>query len=84
MGRLARRPLPARRRSVDPALRRGGVATRLVEEVERRMRALGAERVPIRVFHREPGAVAFWEALGYVAEPDESIFAKSIASQGRR
>lgn len=48
------------------------------------MRALGAERVPIRVFHREPGAVAFWEALGYVAEPDESIFAKSIASQGRR
>jgi len=72
------------RLAVDPALRCAGVATRLVEEVERRMRALGAERVPIRVFHGEPGAVAFWEALGYVAEPDESIFAKSISSEDGR
>ena len=58
------------RLAVDPAVRRRGVATRLVEEVERRMRALGAERVAIRVFHGEPGAIAFWEALGYRPEPN--------------
>ena len=66
------------RLAVDPGHRRRGVATRLVEEVERRQRALGAERSSIRVFHNEDGAVAFWTALGYQAEPDESVFKKGL------
>jgi ribosomal protein S18 acetylase RimI-like enzyme len=67
------------RLAVDPDVRRRGIASRLVEEVERRMCALGAERVAIRVFHGEPGAVEFWRALGYRPEPDESIYAKGLS-----
>ncbi len=66
------------RLAVDPEYRRRGIATRFVEEVERRQRALGAERSSIRVFHLEDGAVAFWTALGYLPEPDESIYAKGL------
>jgi ribosomal protein S18 acetylase RimI-like enzyme len=63
---------------VDPQFRRRGIATRLVREVEARLRLAGAERVPIRVFHEEPGAVEFWRSLGYEPDPDEAIFAKSL------
>ena len=66
------------RLAVDPARRRRGIASRLVAEVERRQLALGAERSTIRVFHNEPGAVAFWTSLGYVADPDESIYVKGL------
>lgn len=47
------------RLAVDPAVRRSGVGTMLVGEVEARLRRRGAERVPIRVFFGEPGAVKF-------------------------
>ena len=43
------------RLAVDPAVRRSGVGTRLVREVEARLRSRSAERVPIRVFFGEPG-----------------------------
>ncbi len=66
------------RLAVDPEYRRRGIATRLVEEVERRQRALGAKRSSIRVFHHEDGAVAFWTALGYHPEADESVYAKDL------
>ena len=45
------------RLAVDPEYRRRGVATRLVEEVERRQRALGAGRRSVRGVHHEDGAV---------------------------
>jgi ribosomal protein S18 acetylase RimI-like enzyme len=63
---------------VDPAFRRMGIATRLVREVEARLKVAGAERVPIRVFHGEPGAVDFWRSVGYVPDPDETIFSKTL------
>ena len=66
------------RLAVDPEYRRRGIATRLIGEVERRQLALGAERSTIRVFHNEPGAVAFWISLGYLADPDESIYVKGL------
>lgn len=66
------------RLAVDPDFRRQGIATRLVLEVEARLRLAGAERVPIRVFHSEPGAIEFWRSLGYAPEPDEAIFVKSL------
>jgi ribosomal protein S18 acetylase RimI-like enzyme len=66
------------RLAIDPEFRRRGIATRLVREVEARLRVAGAERVPIRVFHGEPGAVEFWRSLGYEPEPDEAIFAKNL------
>lgn len=66
------------RLAVDPDFRRMGVATRLVHEVEARLRLLGAERVPIRVFHGEPGAIQFWQSVGYEPDPDEAIFVKSL------
>jgi ribosomal protein S18 acetylase RimI-like enzyme len=66
------------RLAVDPAVRRTGVATRLVREVEARLKRAGAERVPIRVFFGEPGAVRFWESVGYQPDKDEAIFVKDL------
>jgi len=66
------------RLAVDPTYRRRGIATSLVREVEARMREAGAERVPIRVFFGEPGAVRFWESVGYRPDPDEAIFVKDL------
>ena len=66
------------RLAVDPEYRRRGIATRLVREVESRLKRAGAERVPIRVFFGEPGAVEFWESVGYRPEPDEAIYVKDL------
>ena len=66
------------RLAVDPEYRRRGIATALVREVERRMRELGATRVPIRVFHEEAGAVEFWTSVGYSADPAEAIYVKDL------
>ena len=66
------------RLAVDPEYRRRSIATRLVREVESRLKRVGAERVPIRVFYGEPGAVEFWESVGYRAEPDEAIYVKDL------
>ena len=66
------------RLAVDPAFRRAGIGTRLVREVEERLRRIGAERVPIRVFFGEPGAVRFWESVGYRPDRDEAIFVKDL------
>ena len=72
------------RLAVDPAVRRRGVATRLVEEVERRMLALGAERVAIRVFHGEPGAVAFWRRSATAPSPTSRSTRRTCASPAAR
>ncbi len=70
------------RLAVAPEFRRLGIGGRLVREVEARLRAKGAERVPIRVFFGEPGAVEFWRSVGYVPDEDEAIFSKDLRQTG--
>jgi len=48
-----------------PSHRRKGHATRLVREVEARLRALGCPRANVLVRLDNPDGARFWEALGY-------------------
>lgn len=66
------------RLTIDPAYRRQGVAPRLVEAVEARLRALGAERITSLVFTQEPGAAALWRSAGYEPDPATARFAKNL------
>ena len=68
------------RLAVDPDYRRRGLARRLVEAVEARLRALGAERVTSLVFVHEPGAASFWHRAGYRPDPATARYAKDLAS----
>lgn len=58
------------RLAVAPAHRRGGVATALVAELERRFAALGCPRVNLLVLPKDTAALRFWQALGYVPQSD--------------
>jgi ribosomal protein S18 acetylase RimI-like enzyme len=49
--------------------RRSGVATRLVREVEERLRAQGARKINVVVRDDNPSAALFWEAAGYDRAP---------------
>jgi ribosomal protein S18 acetylase RimI-like enzyme len=53
------------RLAVHPYYRRQGVARALVVEVERKLQQQGAKRITALVEKDHPGAVAFWEAVGY-------------------
>jgi ribosomal protein S18 acetylase RimI-like enzyme len=50
---------------VHPDFRRGGIARALVAEVEKRLTQLGARRITALVEKNHPGAMRFWEAIGY-------------------
>ena len=52
------------RLAVDPEYRRHGIARRLVQAVEARLEARGAERITSLVFVDEPGAAEFWQRAG--------------------
>jgi ribosomal protein S18 acetylase RimI-like enzyme len=65
------------RLAIDPAYRRRGIARRLVEAVEGRLRALGAERITSLVFTAEPGAATFWRSVGYEPDPATERYVKS-------
>jgi ribosomal protein S18 acetylase RimI-like enzyme len=69
------------RLAVDPELRRSGIARRLVEAVEARLRELGAERVTSLVLAEEPGAVEFWSSAGYERDPATERFAKDLTGE---
>jgi len=62
------------RLAVRPERRREGIATALLREGERRLRALGAARLAAVVAHEEAAAMAFWHAAGYRLQADRTRF----------
>jgi ribosomal protein S18 acetylase RimI-like enzyme len=66
------------RLAILPEYRRRGVARRLVEAAEARLRAMGVERITGLVFVDEPGAAAFWESIGYHRDPSVARYAKDL------
>jgi ribosomal protein S18 acetylase RimI-like enzyme len=66
------------RLAVLPSQRRRGLALALVEAGERRLQALGAQRIALVALHDREDAVGFWAAPGY--EPDRRItrFVKTL------
>ena len=67
------------RLAVLPALRRQGIARQLVDEGERRLRALGARRFHLIVVAGEAPAQAFWAAAGYEQQQDRLRYVKTFA-----
>ncbi len=59
--------------------RRQGIATRLLAEGERRLRARGAIRLTAIVAEDDPAALGFWQAAGYVRQRDRARFIRMAA-----
>jgi ribosomal protein S18 acetylase RimI-like enzyme len=58
------------RLAVHPAHRRLGIATRLMDELEKRFETLGCPRVNLLVMPDNLAGLQFWRALGYLPMPD--------------
>ncbi len=54
--------------AVDPDSQGGGVGRQLIDEVERRLRALGCPKINLQIRRTNLGAVAFYESLGFVED----------------
>lgn len=67
------------RLAVHPSYRRRGIALRLVQEGEERLRAKGADRVTALVWRAEARAVYCWLSAGYEDEEGTGRFVKTIA-----
>ena len=66
------------RLAVAPALRRRGIARRLVEEGERRLREMGAKRIYALVDRSSDPAQPFWASLGYAANDNIVQFSRNL------
>lgn len=62
-----------------PGRRRTGLATRLVRQVEERLRALGCRKVNVIVRDGNDDGARFWESLGYAAAPARQ-FGRELAT----
>ncbi len=62
------------RLAVHPDHRRRGIATALLREGERRLRARGAVRLTAIVADSDTVAVGFWAAAGYAKQDDRARF----------
>ncbi|MCZ7374774.1 GNAT family N-acetyltransferase [Micromonospora sp. WMMC250] len=58
------------RLAVGPEHRRRGLASLLVAELEKRFAALDCPRVNLLVLPEDTSALRFWQALGYLPQPD--------------
>ena len=66
------------RLAVDPSHRRRGIATRLVREGERRLRARGALRLDAIVAPDDAAATGLWGALGFELQADRARFVRNL------
>jgi ribosomal protein S18 acetylase RimI-like enzyme len=64
------------RLAVDPGRRHEGIATALLQEGERRLRARGAIRLTAIVASGDTVATGFWQAAGYMRQPDQARFVR--------
>jgi GNAT superfamily N-acetyltransferase len=64
---------------VAPELRRGGIATELVRQMEQAFVKWGVRRVNVLVERDRPWAAAFWTAVGY---PRDERIDRHVASLG--
>jgi ribosomal protein S18 acetylase RimI-like enzyme len=61
-----------------PGLRRRGIARKLVEEAERRLKARGANRIYALVDRRSAPATPFWSAVGYEANENIVQYSRNL------
>jgi len=66
--------------ATHPDMRRRGIATRIVREVEERLRAQGCKKLNLIVWDEEEDAMSFWTAIGYRRERTVE-FAKPLADE---
>jgi ribosomal protein S18 acetylase RimI-like enzyme len=70
------------RLAVAPDQQRGGIARKLVEEGERRLRAAGIRRVTALVDGRDEADIRLWNAAGYELETTTARFVKDVEPRG--
>ena len=63
---------------VAPEARRHGVARRLVEELERRLRAAGVLKMSLLVLDGNMSAMDFWTSVGFDPVPEVHYFSKLV------
>jgi len=66
------------RLAVVPDRRREGIARRLVEAGERQLIGRGARRLAVFAVTGSPGAVDFWESVGYRSQSDRTRLVKNV------
>jgi ribosomal protein S18 acetylase RimI-like enzyme len=65
---------------VDPAHRRRGLATAVLDELERTAAAAGCGRMVLETGSAQPEAIGFYEARGYVEMPGFGVYRDAAGS----
>ena len=68
--------------AVDPGFRRKRVASRMLREVERRMREKGVPKVNAQVFLWNAPSLSLFESLGYEKRSDLVLVGKTLGGKG--
>lgn len=68
--------------AVEPSWQRRGVATALMDELERRLRAKGALKVKLQILTGNDASRAFFAARGYAVEEDCEPWGRELVPGG--